>query len=390
MSCNMTNYIFISIIFLLIYSLVLLSIFNAKSLSSSTTLYKNIKDSINSHFSFYEDVLNSNYDLQKDEAKKILNCFIDLKINEIKSAVIRIIIVCLLIFIFYLFSCCISAIKDFDNPPNHIPDYKKNAESFLKCFNVILTFDIILILCEIIDLIYMINYRNKYINPYAELIYDKYFDNNFDTNSNRYLDEDYDEDFFSRKKTCKIFEFVFLIYFFIFFFVLIILAINVYKKFKYCCGCCSDDEQEQLEINSNRNPNQTNNNINRNQIINPQQYINVENHLNSENNYLNRRDNENELNLIINNTENNIEKNKENSEELIKKVLKICSEDTFNPEKYKLYEDEECTICLLKYQKDEKIIILPCMHIFHYDCMIDWLKKKTTCPLDNQNLETYL
>ena len=123
MSCNMTNYIFISIIFLLIYLLLLLSIFNVKSLSSSTTLYKNIKDSINSHFSFYEDVLNSNYDLQKDEAKKILNCFIDLKINEIKSAVIRIIIVCLLIFIFYLFSCCISAIKDFDNPPNHIPDY---------------------------------------------------------------------------------------------------------------------------------------------------------------------------------------------------------------------------------------------------------------------------
>lgn len=48
-----------------------------------------------------------------------------------------------------------------------------------------------------------------------------------------------------------------------------------------------------------------------------------------------------------------------------------------------------CNICLQKIYPNEKIIKLSCNHIFHDDCLCDWIKtlnlynsnkKKFTCP----------
>ena len=44
----------------------------------------------------------------------------------------------------------------------------------------------------------------------------------------------------------------------------------------------------------------------------------------------------------------------------------------------------------MKFENNDNILILPCFHIFHFNCIIKWLKNKKTCPLDNQNLEKYL
>ena len=97
---------------------------------------------------------------------------------------------------------------------------------------------------------------------------------------------------------------------------------------------------------------------------------------NNENNIENNR---------VNNNENNIENNKEI---LIKKILEICNTDIFNSNKYKI--DEVCSICLSNFENNDNIIILPCLHFFHDECIMDWLKKQTVCPLDKQNLENYL
>ena len=39
-----------------------------------------------------------------------------------------------------------------------------------------------------------------------------------------------------------------------------------------------------------------------------------------------------------------------------------------------------CGICRNNYVKDELINRLPCKHIFHIDCLQDWLKINDTCP----------
>ena len=43
---------------------------------------------------------------------------------------------------------------------------------------------------------------------------------------------------------------------------------------------------------------------------------------------------------------------------------------------------EKCVICMEKYKLDEEVETLPCFHIFHKDCIDQWLKAgKDTCPI---------
>jgi hypothetical protein len=42
----------------------------------------------------------------------------------------------------------------------------------------------------------------------------------------------------------------------------------------------------------------------------------------------------------------------------------------------------ECSICLESYQERDKIVQLTCNHIFHKDCIREWLQnKQNNCPL---------
>ncbi|CAH8355921.1 unnamed protein product [Eruca vesicaria subsp. sativa] len=44
-------------------------------------------------------------------------------------------------------------------------------------------------------------------------------------------------------------------------------------------------------------------------------------------------------------------------------------------------EDASCCICLARYADDEEVRELPCLHVFHVDCVDKWLKINATCPL---------
>ncbi|CAF2151274.1 unnamed protein product [Rotaria magnacalcarata] len=45
---------------------------------------------------------------------------------------------------------------------------------------------------------------------------------------------------------------------------------------------------------------------------------------------------------------------------------------------------EQCTICMEKYQHEQKLKLLPCKHIFHLHCIETYLKEfSNQCPLDN-------
>ena len=49
--------------------------------------------------------------------------------------------------------------------------------------------------------------------------------------------------------------------------------------------------------------------------------------------------------------------------------------------------DNECSICLDKFLKKEKIIQLDCNHIFHKKCIMEWFSKNenNSCPLCRRN-----
>ncbi|XP_023674558.1 RING finger protein 11-like [Paramormyrops kingsleyae] len=40
----------------------------------------------------------------------------------------------------------------------------------------------------------------------------------------------------------------------------------------------------------------------------------------------------------------------------------------------------ECVICMMDFTYGDPIRSLPCMHIYHVDCIDDWLTRSFTCP----------
>ena len=42
---------------------------------------------------------------------------------------------------------------------------------------------------------------------------------------------------------------------------------------------------------------------------------------------------------------------------------------------------KKCTICLEDYVNGDNSIALPCIHIFHANCIKTWLKENNSCPI---------
>eukprot|EP00542_Grammatophora_oceanica_P019224 CAMPEP_0194030342 /NCGR_PEP_ID=MMETSP0009_2-20130614/3870_1 /TAXON_ID=210454 /ORGANISM="Grammatophora oceanica, Strain CCMP 410" /LENGTH=389 /DNA_ID=CAMNT_0038670277 /DNA_START=107 /DNA_END=1276 /DNA_ORIENTATION=+ len=53
-------------------------------------------------------------------------------------------------------------------------------------------------------------------------------------------------------------------------------------------------------------------------------------------------------------------------------------------------EDEgpSCTICLGEYEEGEKLVKLPCGHVYHEECVDSWTTNHVRCPLCNFDLES--
>ena len=48
----------------------------------------------------------------------------------------------------------------------------------------------------------------------------------------------------------------------------------------------------------------------------------------------------------------------------------------FDKKKY----NDLCIICQNNFKDREKVLIIPCKHVFHEDCIVPWLKNKKQCP----------
>ncbi|KAL4429059.1 hypothetical protein ABPG74_022145 [Tetrahymena malaccensis] len=52
-----------------------------------------------------------------------------------------------------------------------------------------------------------------------------------------------------------------------------------------------------------------------------------------------------------------------------------------------LGDKDKCSICLIEYEKDEIVIVLPkCKHYFHQDCIKLWLQSNSKCPFCRDNI----
>ncbi|KAL4155049.1 hypothetical protein PRNP1_007163 [Phytophthora ramorum] len=68
---------------------------------------------------------------------------------------------------------------------------------------------------------------------------------------------------------------------------------------------------------------------------------------------------------------------------LDKLPVKIWTADMHKTESH-----TECIICLSDYEKDDKVISLPCGHTFHEDCGMTWLVEHNVCPTCRYQLPT--
>lgn len=48
--------------------------------------------------------------------------------------------------------------------------------------------------------------------------------------------------------------------------------------------------------------------------------------------------------------------------------------------------DHECLICKDTYFMNQQVMQLPCMHIFHMECIRPWLELHAICPICRYNL----
>lgn len=51
-------------------------------------------------------------------------------------------------------------------------------------------------------------------------------------------------------------------------------------------------------------------------------------------------------------------------------------------------EEPTCSICLCEYEEGDKLVSLPCNHVFHEDCITSWTDHNKRCPLCNTDLES--
>ncbi|KAL7484922.1 hypothetical protein ACHAW6_015123 [Cyclotella cf. meneghiniana] len=52
------------------------------------------------------------------------------------------------------------------------------------------------------------------------------------------------------------------------------------------------------------------------------------------------------------------------------------------------HETLDCTICLMEVCDGEQVGVLPCSHIFHVDCLREWIIRRNACPLCQTEIAT--
>ena len=170
---------------------------------------------------------------------------------------------------------------------------------------------------------------------------------------------------------------------------------NAYNLYNYYSQININNVQN--NHNNNYNAQNNNNNVRNNNDVNNNAHE-VQNNNNAQNN--NNVENDNN---VQNNNNNNIKKdifassrpgeedysNLTDHEKKIRKLYLEMDEYQYKHiQKYESRKETECAICLEEFKGTDIIKAFhKCEHIFHKNCLRDWLKKQKVCPLCKHNLE---
>ena len=142
-------------------------------------------------------------------------------------------------------------------------------------------------------------------------------------------------------------------------------------------------------INHNNNNNINNQNINRRIINNignnnnvhirhrPLNINNLNNHIHTHNRINDNLRNNINHNHHINNFRIRIKHDHGTDAQIMNQLPEAFIEDVNKLDN----EKKNCVICLEDFKTGDKTIILPCIHIFHNNCIKNWLKKQNSCPI---------
>ena len=138
------------------------------------------------------------------------------------------------------------------------------------------------------------------------------------------------------------------------------------------------------------------NNINNNRIINNNNRNNRNNNNRNNNNFeiimnnIINRPNDNrvlrQLSPLLRNERNNRRVNRIKG--LTQSEIDRIPCEIFNSNMN--YELRNCTICLENFREGDILKRLGCLHIFHKDCIVPWLKEKNLCPIDKHQVNVNL
>lgn len=70
----------------------------------------------------------------------------------------------------------------------------------------------------------------------------------------------------------------------------------------------------------------------------------------------------------------------------------ISSNDGLSVDQSGLYchVSRECSVCLCQYENMDAVVVLPCFHFYHQQCITEWLVRNDACPLCKQRVSIML
>eukprot|EP00268_Persea_americana_P039869 TRINITY_DN39514_c1_g1_i1.p1 TRINITY_DN39514_c1_g1~~TRINITY_DN39514_c1_g1_i1.p1 ORF type:complete len:215 (+),score=55.78 TRINITY_DN39514_c1_g1_i1:46-645(+) len=78
--------------------------------------------------------------------------------------------------------------------------------------------------------------------------------------------------------------------------------------------------------------------------------------------------------------------------ELVGKASRGLPKDAFCAFSSSMYKrsdsNDECVICQVDYEEGEALVVLPCKHQYHADCINKWLQMSKVCPICSEEVSS--
>jgi hypothetical protein len=89
---------------------------------------------------------------------------------------------------------------------------------------------------------------------------------------------------------------------------------------------------------------------------------------------------ENIINYIMQNDPNRYGNPPANKKAVEQLERVVCDEESIKAMRKDVGCDHSCSVCKDDFEVSQRLVYLPCKHIFHEECILPWLKERNSCP----------